>query len=67
MDIYAPDSKVMIKGMVIDGIVKSVRITSNMSISYQIGWWNGDSYVVGDFSASEVSGHAEGKSKIGFK
>ena len=68
MEIYTPDTKVMIKNMIIEGVVKSVEIGPNFSLQYIIGWWNESTYVTGKFSAAEISGFGGvEKLKIGFK
>jgi hypothetical protein len=54
MEIFAPDSKVMIKNMIIDAIVKSVTISSNNSVMYTVGWWNESTYVTAQLSSAEV-------------
>ena len=54
MEIFAPDTKVTIKNMIIDAIVKSVTISSNNSVMYTVGWWNESTYVTAQFSSAEV-------------
>lgn len=68
MEIFLPDTKVMIKNMVIDGIIKSVTIGSNNSVMYTVGWWNDSAYVTAQFSPAEVYQMGENaKGRIGFK
>ncbi len=68
MEVYAPDSQVMIKNMIINAIVKSVTISSNNSVMYTVGWWNESTYVTAQLSSAEVSGMKDTpKNKIGFK
>ena len=48
------------------GVVRSVTLHANDSVSYEVGWWSGRSFITDHFYESELSTSVEERQKIGF-
>lgn len=48
------------------GVVRSVTLHSNSSVSYEVGWWSGRTFVTDHFYELELNTETEIRQKIGF-
>lgn len=48
------------------GAVRSVTLHANGSVSYEVGWWSGRSFITDHFYESELSTEVTERQKIGF-
>ena len=68
MEILQPGTEVTFKNSNMSGTIRSVTISLNDSITYNIGWWAGDNYNINLFMPEEVEAKLELPAKqIGFK
>lgn len=66
LEFYNVGTKVKLTDDVYGNII-SVNISSNHSISYECGWWNGRSYSTQTFNSSDIEAVVTTeKTKIGF-
>jgi uncharacterized protein YodC (DUF2158 family) len=65
LELYKIGSKVKLTDDVY-GTIVSATISSDNSISYKCGWWNGRSYATEYFSPNELEVTVVEKVKIGF-
>lgn len=50
----------------VSGIVRSITLHSNESVSYEVGWWSGRSFLTDHFYESELSQEVTDRQQIGF-
>ena len=68
MEILQPGTEVTFKNSNMSGTIRSVTISLNDSITYNIGWWAGDNYNINLFMPEEVEAKLQLPAKqIGFK
>lgn len=67
MEILQPGSEVTFKNSNIDGIIRSVTISLNDSITYNVGWWAGDNYNINLFMPEELTAKQDRTKSLGFK
>jgi uncharacterized protein YodC (DUF2158 family) len=66
LEFYSVGTKVKLTDDVYGNII-GVTISSNNTVSYQCGWWNGRSYSTETFNASDIEAIVTTeKTKIGF-
>lgn len=65
LELYKVGSKVKLTDDVY-GTIVGVVISSDNSVSYKCGWWNGRSYSTEYFSSNELEVTVVEKTKIGF-
>lgn len=48
------------------GTVRSMTLHSNNSVSYEVGWWSGRSFITDHFYESELNPEVVDRQQIGF-
>jgi hypothetical protein len=48
------------------GTIVSINIRGDNAVSYECGWWNGNSYTTHNFGSNEIEVTVAEKSRIGF-
>ena len=66
MEILQPGSEITFKGTNVDGIVRSVTISLNDSVTYNVGWWASDNYNINLFMPEELVPRHDRMKSIGF-
>lgn len=67
MEILQPGTEITFKNTHIHGFIRTVTMSSNNAVVYNIGWWAGDNYNTNVFMPEEFEvRNAEDKKTIGF-
>lgn len=67
MEILQPGTEITFRGTELVGIIRSITISLNNSITYNVGWWDRDSYNINLFMPEEiVAKEGEIRGRIGF-
>mgnify|MGYP003408858145 FL=1 len=67
MEIFQPGTEITFKNSHIHGFIRTVTMSSNNTVVYNIGWWAGDNYNTSVFMPEEFDvKNAEDKKTIGF-
>lgn len=67
MEILQPGTEITFRGTKLVGVIRSVTISLNNSITYNIGWWDRDSYNINLFMPEEIVAKEGGvRGRIGF-
>ena len=65
LDLYKVGSRVKLTDDV-DGTITGINISSNNTVIYECGWWNGRSYTKDHFNAEQIEATVADKVRIGF-
>lgn len=67
MEIFQPGTEITFKNSNIHGFIRTVTLSSNNNVVYNIGWWAGDNYNTNVFMPEEFDvRNTEDKKSIGF-
>ena len=67
MEILQPGTEITFKNSHIHGFIRTVTMSSNNTVVYNIGWWAGDNYNTNVFMPEEFDvKNADEKNTIGF-
>lgn len=50
----------------VTGVVRSITLHSNESVSYEVGWWSGRSFFTDHFYENELNPEISDRQQIGF-
>lgn len=67
MEILQPGTEIVFKNSHVYGFIRTVTMSSNNTVVYNIGWWAGDNYNTNVFMPEEFEvRNVEDKKTIGF-
>lgn len=67
MEIFQPGTEITFKNTHIHGFIRTVTMSSNNNVVYNIGWWAGDNYNTNVFMPEEFEvRNVQDKKTIGF-